>query len=79
MAPRNNESDPVVGLWGRPTTTWDWCETNYEVRLQDSCDSCKVIFFWQLTICRINISFYLLIIWEVNPRTPALFRIQQND
>jgi hypothetical protein len=32
MAPRKIESDPVVGLWGTPTTTWDWCEANYEVR-----------------------------------------------
>jgi len=29
MAPRFEVSQD--GLWGKPTTTWDWCEKNYEV------------------------------------------------
>ena len=36
MAPRNNSNTVGVGLWGEPTTTWDWCEDNYEVSFSNS-------------------------------------------
>ena len=29
MAPPVQE---IIGFWGKPTSTLDWCENNYEVR-----------------------------------------------
>ena len=42
MAPPTNLQE-LRGFWGKPTSTLDWCENNYEVKFMIFCENLK---FW---------------------------------